>query len=553
MGNQRVLNFRDKFMNWLKFRGKSKKIIIELKVNPRSTLPDWEKIVDAFVSKISKAKITFRLDKRFKPISAPKRPRAPKRIIFRGTVDKDKFQELKSLGAHAVWKDAVLIPHTNPCQQITGYCGSNACFNERNAVGTIDMAAEQIGAKQLWQKGVTGAGVLIGVIDSGVKLCRIGDRMKRKSGVPPHNHDDLEDYLNVDGWPTDPENYPGFQHPGSPYFSINHGTKTAFNILKICPDAQILDIATAQGELTESQLIDVFQWIRSRPSGERPHVIVVCSGLAHYCLDESYAVRPNHPLTEAVLEVIDDGILVCYSAGNCGELGNQGSCKDSQCDVCDEPNLPRRDGCIGRGKSIWGANAHPDVISVGAATLDDGTTSSKWIGLSSQGPTKYQKLDGDLETDSRREKPDLCAPSHFFGEGTLRSDEGTSTAGAVMGGVLGLLKSAALNHEFDLDQNRARQILRDTATPLCEQIPQHQQYGRHDWINEVGKGMVNVWNAADQLMREEQKSWPVDDTGHSGWNPPEKNCPWRIPPQAWWCCGVIIMIIILIIVAILSW
>jgi len=568
----RLPRYFTRFLLRLKLR-KKKRIMIELQIASGSTPSDWEKTVDRFIDKIKKANIQFERDKGYKPVLAPKRPRAPRRIIIRGIIRETDYGKLSQHGAHRVWSDPVLLPHSNPCNQITGACGS-VCHTAQGAVGTVEMAASQIGAERLWQQGVTGklfqtrsgqrvetGNIIIGVADTGVKNCRIGDRMVRKTGAPAHDPTDLNDYIHVLGWPPNPQDFPGFLPPGHPYFPDNHGTKTAFDALKICPDAKILDIAvgqtmdsdTGRRGLTASELVGVKEWILSLPDGQKPHVLTFCSGMARYCLDPEYAVKPDHLFTETIVELIEAGILVCFSAGNCGQLTNQPDCKSTDCYVCNDPAIPPgAAGCVGPDKSIWGANAHPRVISVGAATLDDGRTTSKWIGLSSQGRTRFQDVRGTLESDLNREKPDLCAPSNFKGEGSKPSDEGTSTAGAVMGGVLGLLKCTAINHDIPLEQDAARALLRNTASPLCEQQVAQQQGRPHSWSPQVGMGMVSIWDAANDLLNSQSPpvNWQQDSPGQS-WTPQGNICPRTCRCDILLFILIIIMMIILIIAAIL--
>jgi hypothetical protein len=66
------------------------------------------------------------------------------------------------------------------------------------------------------------------------------------------------------------------------------------------------------------------------------------------------------------VEVIDTGIIVTFAAENCG----------SKC-----PPGDRCDSDVGPGKSIWGANGHPKLVTVGAANILE-----EWIGYTSQGP-----------------------------------------------------------------------------------------------------------------------------------------------------------------------
>ncbi|WP_240440609.1 S8 family serine peptidase [Bacillus cereus] len=101
--------------------------------------------------------------------------------------------------------------------------------------------------------------------------------------------------------------------------------------------------------------------------------------------------------------ITQTGILVLFSAGNCG-------------DPCESrnPNYCRTNG---PGKSIHGINGHPLVMTVGAANINDVRA-----GYNAQDPANFDE-----------HKPDFCAPTHFTG---------TSAACPVAAGVVALLKQA---------------------------------------------------------------------------------------------------------------
>jgi subtilisin family serine protease len=108
--------------------------------------------------------------------------------------------------------------------------------------------------------------------------------------------------------------------------------------------------------------------------------------------------------------MIGSGIDVVFAAGNCG-----GAWPDRRCGSSDR----------GPGRSILGANSHPDVITVGAVTIHDDV-----LGYSSEGP-------GTLSAN----KPDLAGFSHFQGSGISPFDGGTSAACPVVAGVVAALRS----------------------------------------------------------------------------------------------------------------
>jgi hypothetical protein len=153
-----------------------------------------------------------------------------------------------------------------------------------------------------------------------------------------------------------------------------------------------------------------------------------------------------------VVEVIDAGVIVTFAAGNCGQV-----CPSSRCG-----------SDTGPGRSIWGANGHPRVITVGAANIR-----SEWIGYTSQGPAALDP-----------KKPDFCAISHF--KGYTASDNGTSAANPVCAGVIGLLRG----HDPTLTQDRVKQALQETAVNLCGP----------GWDAHSGYGIINAERAFNKLF-----------------------------------------------------
>ena len=151
-----------------------------------------------------------------------------------------------------------------------------------------------------------------------------------------------------------------------------------------------------------------------------------------------YSNDPNHSFNKKMKEIADDfsdaRIDVVLAAGNCGEF-----CSDARCGPND----------TGPGNSILGANAHPDVLTVGAVRTDD-----IWIGSSSQGPGLIAP-----------EKPDVCAPSHFSENNESHNGNlGTSAAAAMAAGVVALLRSSnSPKNTKNRTPGELMEILRTTA------------------------------------------------------------------------------------------
>lgn len=430
-----------------------KRVIVEIRVSRTLT-------TDAKLSMASnEIKIPgFEIDTKYQPVPASPRPDLVAElaatneevVLVRGTVEEEQEQALKdNPRVIAVWTDSRIEPFGTTEQRsppdlaisqeaTTSPCSPHDC-NPSIAKGDLKKVAQYLGVDWIWEKGCKGNGIVIGICDTGV----------RKKDVP----------ALIGGWSP-----PG----GSPWGSNNahyHGTMCAIDALGVCPEAKILDIGILKSQEgiagLLSDAIAAYNWALSRfRSDGTPQILSNSWGIYQKIWGPDYACNPNHPFTRKVVEVINAGILVCFAAGNCGEV-----CPSSRCG-----------SDFGPGKSIWGANGHPKVITVGAANINE-----EWIGYTSQGPP-------GLKIIPPPKKPDVCAPSHF--RGYTNSDSGTSAACPVLAGVLGLL----LNAKPDLKQDVAKSALQQTARDICAQ----------GWDPQSGYGIINA-KAAYRLLKPESK------------------------------------------------
>ena len=177
-----------------------------------------------------------------------------------------------------------------------------------------------------------------------------------------------------------------------------------------------------------------------------------------------------------------NNIDIVFAAGNCGQF-----CPSLRCGKLDR----------GPGHSIWGANAHFAVITVGAVRTDE-----LWLGNSSQGPgPNLLRAPGQL-TPNR--KPDFCAPSQFkestdaYVEGRLkdilpmphpRTNTGTSTSCALSAGVVAALRSNPNWNQATVTPDALKQRLIATT---------HQTKGPN-WNDRLGWGVLDAGAAFNRL------------------------------------------------------
>ncbi|PYP73482.1 MAG: peptidase S8 [Gemmatimonadetes bacterium] len=308
----------------------------------------------------------------------------------------------------------------------SAYCGDAP-------VGATADVARRLGVPALRRAGLTGDGVHVAVVDTGIDGSRIPV---------------------AGGWAPTPGYVPGSSAP-------NHGTMVAYDVRIAAPDAQILDYALLKSQAGTwaaflSDGIAAFADLVERVHAAPGRWVVNNSwGLFDRANDapigspENYSANPDHPFNQVTGALVAAGADVFFAAGNCGA-----DCPDGRCGA----------GDTGPGASIHGANSHPDIFTVAAVTVTD-----RRLGYSSQGP-------GALYS----RKPDLAGLSHFAGSGIYPADGGTSAASPVAAGV-----AAALRQRFATDRLAPAQLkglLQRTARDL-------QGDG---WDYDLGYGVIDA-------------------------------------------------------------
>ena len=410
----------------------------------------------------------FELDHEFEPVelggpfAGAGMETSMESYVCRGTVKTES--QLDKLRAQAdvaeVWKDTPIAPFPvddNVHLELDDNLGSGIC-----PIGTCDCdfptpkgnmadVATYLGVDRIWGAGFRGNGITVGVLDSGItalgRPVKPGETSRRIPRV-------------VDGWPSD------WGTESSKWG--NHGNMVSTDVLGMAPQANIYDlrIAGSGGSPgTISRALQAFQWAinRHRLDGT-PHILSNSWGIFQESWDATYARNPNHPFTRKVVEAMNEGIIVLFAAGNCGS-----TCPDGRCGPDNGP-----------GRSIWGANSHERVMTVGAVNKNE-----QFVGYSSQGP-------GALHAD----KPDFCSITHFTGYNT--SDGGTSAATPIAAGVCALLKDA----RGSLTHDQIKQCLMDTAKDIGP-----SGFDRHS-----GAGIIQAWDAYQRCGRGAVITIPAIDT-----------------------------------------
>ncbi|HXE71228.1 MAG TPA: S8 family peptidase, partial [Candidatus Nitrosotenuis sp.] len=272
----------------------------------------------------------------------------------------------------------------------------------------LNLTTGLVGARQLWKRGITGRGVTVAVIDTGV-----APHPDLKGRVVAF-HDEIEGR-------TEP--YDDHGHGTHVSGTVGGDGKLSRGVIKgIAPEAQIVGIKVLDrgGYGTESGVIAGVQWAIENKDRYNIRVINMSLGAS---VDRSWK---DDPLAQAVEAANRAGIVCCVAAGNSGPFSG----------TIDTPGFT------------------PGALTLGA--MDDGNTPYRFDDripmFSSRGPTPVDGL----------AKPDVVAPGTGIIAATgggYQSMSGTSMATPVAAGVAALLLQA--HPQATPDQIKA--ALMDTA------------------------------------------------------------------------------------------
>jgi subtilisin family serine protease len=298
------------------------------------------------------------------------------------------------------------------------------------APGTVDWGIRKLRADIVHNAlGVTGQGVVIGSVDTGVDWTHPALRTQYRGYGNGVAVDHLHNWFD----PTDE----GAQYPEDSYSHGTHtvGTMVGPNGIGVAPGAKWMACKSlaASGGL-DSWALACWQWMMA-PNGDPSYAPDVINN-SWGATDGTSPVNPIYKLALQSLKAA--GIFVVFSAGN---------------------NGPRA-GTVGSPASI------PEAIAIGATDSDDEVAY-----FSSRGPSPY---DNAL-------KPILSAPGvrviSTVPGGVYKTASGTSMAAPHTSGAAALLLSA----NPSLDTDGLLNVLTRTAVPLSGTVPNNDSgYGRID-------------------------------------------------------------------------
>jgi hypothetical protein len=321
-------------------------------------------------------------------------------------------------------------------------------------------ARRTVKASALKSLGLLGQRVNVAIIDEGLD----------KTQIPAKNWGGgLDHFLDT-----------GLDQRAGAALRTSHGMMIARSILDLAPEARLYDVPAVPLSTTPvpvfvstmhaayDSLVHVIRQLRLMAQWSGPWVLVNAWGIFDTRTDPSGSYTRNlepqgHPMINLVTSAVqDDRLDIVFAAGNCGQF-----CPSLRCGSLDR----------GPGHSIWGANAHPLVITVGAVRSDE-----TWVGYSSQGPGP--------ETLAV-EKPDLCAPSQFCENGDAASlSSGTSASCAMTAGVVAALRGNPAWDQASITPEALRAALIGSA---------RKPAGPTGWDGRMGFGILDAAAAIDRL------------------------------------------------------
>ncbi|MET0395104.1 MAG: S8 family serine peptidase [Chitinophagaceae bacterium] len=322
-------------------------------------------------------------------------------------------------------------------------------------MGTDRDVAARLAVSKLAAKGMTGAGVKVVIVDTGVNLKYLQQRGKTPA------------FDSLLSWGPQ-RNQPLGNMP------VGHGTMCAYDVCIAAPECTLVDHALLTSTASGGSVMDGFLsdavasygvllgYLMKAPepfAGDvLPRTLVINNswGMFHPSWDfpvgspGNYSDNPRHPFNIIVASLEAAGADILFAAGNCGP-----ECPDSRCQ-----------GATAEG--IYGANSSPAVTSVAGVVI-----TGDRVGYSTKGP-------GRLDHN----KPDIASYTHFAGSGVYEADGGTSAATPVLTGVVAAIRR--LYPASVLSPARLRELLRQTA----------DSRGSHD---EYGAGVINVEKLVQEL------------------------------------------------------
>lgn len=324
----------------------------------------------------------------------------------------------------------------------------------------------QVNADEVWALGFRGAGVIVAVIDTGVKYTHqdVADHMWTDPGFPYHGFD----YANNDNNPMDDHGH------GSHCAGTVGGDGTAGSQTGMAPDATIMAIKvlTGTGDGEESSVWSAYQFALDHGA----NVISQSLGWAHSWSPNRTAWR------QAVVNLNIAGLPTVVANGNEGSSMGQYPIPDNVRTPADCPPP-----WLNPNQTLTGGMSA--VIAVGAVNSSDTPAD-----FTSRGPVTWSSIapynDYAYQPGMGLIRPDVCAPGvnikslNYLSNTGYTYMDGTSMAAPCVAGVVALMLSKNPN----IDPAEIDETLETTALHIAA-----------NKNNTTGSGRVNALAAVNAI------------------------------------------------------
>ena len=330
------------------------------------------------------------------------------------------------------------------------------------SLGSMYHVVDQIGARHLWSQGITGTGVNVAVIDTGVAPVDglLGDgKIVAAVDLSSEGGSPATAFVDANGHGTHLAGIiAGRETAADPALAAEHPEW----FLGVAPDAGIVSVKVGDrsGAVQPGALVAAVDWVIQNAEANDIRVINLAVGT------ESPLPYQQDALAAAVERAWDAGIVVVTAAGN---------------DGVDADGLasPAND---------------PYVIAVaGAKATDGGFITPEWAS-SGDGVRDPDVSAPGAHIESLRapgSDADVNHPEGYVDAETFKGS-GSSQAAAVVSGLAALL----LDARPELTNDQVKALLADTASPLTAST------------RVAGAGLIDAVAAHDAAAPQAQQDWP---------------------------------------------
>jgi serine protease AprX len=369
------------------------------------------------------------------------------RVIIEGAQDKERDLFIKSVGkilyALPIIDSYVVEIPEERAEEMKRMVGAKRVSYSSKITAQMNVAIKSISAERSQSRGVTGQGVAIAIIDTGISPVK-------DFTMPVNRIAAFQDFINGKTEPYD-DNGHGTHVAG---IACGNGYASAGKYVGVAPESRIIGVKALDenGRGNSADVLAALQWIADNKERYNIRVANLSVGA-----DETGS---RDPLVRAVEAVWDTGVIVTVAAGNNGPM---------KCSVM-SPGISRK------------------VITIGAS--DDDESVQIW------GDT-LKNYSGRGPTADCIVKPDVIAPgadivscltatppaSRRKNKSKIVSDDyirmsGTSMSAPLVAGAIALL----LQKNPDLSPDDVKYMIKKTSVNMRR--PQNQQ----------GWGLINVNN-----------------------------------------------------------